>query len=178
MPFQERDRVYVDESKARGYYLAAAAIQPSERAGTDRAIRGLLKPGQRRIHFKSESDPRRRELLAEFSRIALRATVYQAKGVSDREGRKLCLTALVADMVTGGATELFVEQDDSLLLPDRRLIRDELARDAALDQLVYRHLRPADYPLLWVSDAVAWCHQAGGDWLRRVQPLVTEVKRL
>jgi len=138
----------------------------------------LLKPGQRRIHFKSESDPRRRGLLSELGRLDLRTTVYQAKVGSDREGRRLCLTALVEDLLTDHANELFIERDDSIIASDRRLIRDHLARRSALDQLTYRHVAPGDYPLLWVSDAVAWCQQAGGDWLRRAEPLVTSVIRL
>ncbi|MBK9697661.1 MAG: hypothetical protein IPO80_09870 [Propionibacteriaceae bacterium] len=138
----------------------------------------MLKPGQRRIHFKSESDPRRRGLLSELGRLDLRTTVYQAKVGSDREGRRLCLTALVEDRLTDHANELFIERDDSIIASDRRLIRDHLARRSALDQLTYRHVAPGDYPLLWVSDAVAWCQQAGGDWLRRAEPLVTSVIRL
>jgi hypothetical protein len=31
---------------------------------------------------------------------------------------------------------------------------------------------------LWVSDAVAWCHGAGGDWLRRIAPLVVSTTAL
>lgn len=178
MPFQPGDRVFVDESKSRGYYITAAAAQPLDLADTNRAIRSLLKPGQRRIHFKSESNPRRRGLLAELGRLDLRTIVYQTKIGSDREGRRVCLTALIDDLVTDRASELFIEQDASLLAADRRLIRDQLARRSALGQLTYRHVAPADYPMLWVSDAVAWCQQAGGDWLRRAEPLVTVVVRL
>lgn len=178
MSFQPRDWVFVDESKARGYYLAAAATQPFARADIERAIRGLLKPGQRRIHFKSESHSRRRELLAEFGRIGLRTTIYQVKGANDRAGRALCLTGLVDDLLSAGASNLLIEQDDSLVASDRRLIRNQLTHGARVDQLAYCHVRPTEYPLLWVSDAVAWCHQAGGDWLRRAEPLVDELKRL
>ena len=38
--------------------------------------------------------------------------------------------------------------------------------------LHYRHAVPHEYPLLWVSDAVAWCYSSGGDWMRRAEPLV------
>jgi hypothetical protein len=87
VPFLPGDRVFVDESKARGYYIAAAAVQPSGARDAEKGIRALRKPGQWRIHFKNESDPRRRELLAGFSRLELRVTVYVAKGVGDESPR-------------------------------------------------------------------------------------------
>ena len=40
------------------------------------------------------------------------------------------------------------------------------------------HLSPYEEPLLWVSDAVAWAVGAGGDWRRRVEPMIDEVVRL
>jgi len=62
--FQPADRVYVDESKARGYYIVATATAIGDVQASERALRDLLKPGQRRIHFKSESDSRRRQILS------------------------------------------------------------------------------------------------------------------
>ena len=56
MTFRSADRVYVDESKARGYYVVATATVVGDVQASNRALRELLKPGQRRIHFKSESD--------------------------------------------------------------------------------------------------------------------------
>ena len=61
--------------------------------------------------------------------------------------------------------------------------RDVLVLDAALRKhgsqtLEYRHLSPYEEPLLWVSDAVAWAMGAGGDWRRRVEPMIDEVVRL
>ena len=43
----------------------------------------------------------------------------------------------------------------------------------------YRHVTPHEHPLLWVSDAVAWCYSNGGDWIRRVEAIVeSRVTRL
>jgi len=36
----------------------------------------------------------------------------------------------------------------------------------------YRHVAPHEHPLLWVSDAVAWCYSNAGDWIRRVDAIV------
>jgi hypothetical protein len=42
-------------------------------------------------------------------------------------------------------------------------------------RLSYEHMRPHEEPLLWIPDAVARSYCAGGDWRRRVRPLVEEV---
>lgn len=64
MTFRAGDRVYVDESKARGYYVAATAVAVGDVRDCERELRALLLPGQRRLHFKSESDSRRRQILS------------------------------------------------------------------------------------------------------------------
>lgn len=43
----------------------------------------------------------------------------------------------------------------------------------------YLHVAPHVHPLLWVSDAVAWCCSNGGGWTRRVDAIVdSRVTRL
>ena len=44
------------------------------------------------------------------------------------------------------------------------------------DHATYEHLRPHEEPLLWVADAVVWAHGAGGDWPRRIAPMVSLVR--
>jgi len=39
--FEQRDHVFVDESKSRGYVLAAATVSPEDAAQTDKDLRGL-----------------------------------------------------------------------------------------------------------------------------------------
>lgn len=73
----------------------------------------------------------------------------------------------------GGGT-LILEQDDSLLAWDRRQLY-RLARPLVGD-VQYRHSRAADELLLCVPDAIAWCWAKGGDWRRRIVPLVEAVE--
>lgn len=178
MIFHALDRLYVDESKARGYYIVATASAVGSVQASEKALRALLKPGQRRIHFKSERDSRRREILSRMSELDVRVAVWVTKGMSDREARPLCLTSLTEEAARAGASELYIERDESIMQIDRRLIAGVL-RQEQTSQLGYRHVTPHEYPLLWVSDAVAWCYSNGGDWLRRAEPLVeTRVTRL
>ena len=132
MAFKRADKVYVDESKARGFYFVATSSDTGNLKYSEKALRSVLKPGQRRVHFKKESDSRRREILS-----------------------------------------LVIERDESLVQSDKRVIAGILMSENS--KLNYQHVGPHEHPLLWVSDAVAWCFFSGGDWLRRSSPIVDEV---
>lgn len=169
--FRPADRVYVDESKARGYYVVATASAIGDVQVAERSLRDLLKPGQRRIHFKSESDSRRRQILSRMCALDVRVAVWVVKQLPDKEARPLSLGALVEEAARAGVSQLIIERDESLERADRRLIADVLRRQDG-SELLYRHVAPHEHPLLWVSDAVAWCYSNGGDWIRRVESIV------
>ena len=40
---------------------------------------------------------------------------------------------------------------------------------------MYEHLDSTSEPLLWIADLVAWCHGAGSEWRKRVDPITTAV---
>ncbi|MFW6186951.1 MAG: hypothetical protein ACOC84_02985 [Actinomycetota bacterium] len=174
--YSPQSHLFVDECKAKGYYIAATAAASSEAPKIDRALKQLLLPGQGRIHFTKEQDPRRRKLLAQFAALDIEVTVYVTKGLRDNEARRQCLTELAADAVESQAQFLRLEKDDTLVRQDTKTLTDAFAGHR--DRPRFEHVSPNRYALLWVSDAVAWCYQAGGDWWRRAQPLVTEVKKL
>lgn len=169
MTFSAGDRVFVDESKARGYIIVATASSPSLIHDYEKALRGLLKPGQRRIHFKSESDSRRREILSRMCKLDLRASVWIAKGLPNKEARDACLASLVSECCRAQVSALIIERDESLMSADRRVI--SMALRGGMHSLQYSHSAPHGQPLLWVSDSVAWCYAKGGDWIRRAKPL-------
>lgn len=170
--------VFVDESKARGFILAASHLTVNSDTQTVRAIQALVRRGQRRIHFKSESDASRRRILSALSALPLATRVYQIAGTPDRSARARCLEALVDDLAASRAARLVIERDASIERNDRRTIRTQLERSGNRDLLTYSHCAPHEEPLLWVSDAVAWCRQANGDWQRRAAPLVSGITRL
>ncbi|ALS57699.1 hypothetical protein [Rathayibacter toxicus] len=55
--------VFIDETKARGYVVAASAVASAHVKRTEQAVRALVRQGQRRFHFNHESDSSRRGLL-------------------------------------------------------------------------------------------------------------------
>lgn len=138
----------------------------------------LRLPGQRRVHFKSESDSRRRQILSRMCALDVRVGVWVVRQLPDREARPLSLGSLVDAAARAAVSQLAIERDASLESADRRLISEVLRRHGAT-QLDYRHAAPHEHPLLWVSDAVAWCYSNGGDWIRCAEPIVeSRVTRL
>jgi hypothetical protein len=171
-PIPSGAHVFVDESKSKAYYVAASVIAPPDVASARRAISALCRAGQRRVHFKSESDVSRDAFLNGAIRAGLTTRLYVARNMPDKTARPLCLERLIEDLTVAGARKLVLESDQSLEQADRRVIAQHLKSLGAGDGLQYMHCRPHEEPLLWVSDAVAWCHQKGGDWVRKAAPLV------
>ena len=167
--------VFVDESKSKAYYVAALVIAPADVSVARRAIAALRRPGQRRVHFKSESNDSRNAFLNGAIQAGLSTRLYIVRNSPDKVARPLCLVRLLDDLVAVGGTKLVLETDESLQLADRRLIAQHLKSLPGGEKLQYMHCRAHEEPLLWVSDAVAWCHQKGGEWIRKAAPLVNGI---
>ncbi|MFI7579349.1 hypothetical protein ACH9DO_04570 [Kocuria sp. M1N1S27] len=171
--YAPHSHVFVDESKVGGYYVAASVVAAGDVNATRKAVRALLLPKQKRIHFTDERDDRRKKLLKDFARLNVAVSVYVAKGLKDKEARPLCLTALAEDVAVCQVEHLYLEKDDSSFDNDKRV----LARTFAGYEHRPRYAFPKAHeePLLWVSDAVAWCYQKRGPWVGMAGPLVSEV---
>lgn len=168
--------IFVDETKRRDYLLVAAVTLPAEQRALRAMIRGLTLPGQRRLHMKSESDPRKRMIASAIVDAGVRATVYNAGSSykNERDRRAACLQALVQDAARRRDELLIIEEDQTLRRWDQqRLI--ELTRAADCQSLRYEHRTAAQEQLLALPDAIAWCVAKGGDWLRRIDPCVETV---
>jgi hypothetical protein len=171
--------VFADESKARGYLLAAAVVKPENLGQARRQVGALRLPRQRRIHFAKEQDSRRRSIISAFSVVPAKVTLYDAsKHTSEQSARRACLEQLVDDLTKIGARLLVLEQDDSLIESDRRLLYSRVRAAGCEETLRYEHKRAGEECLLAIPDAIAWCWARGGDWRRRAEPLVVEVVTL
>lgn len=56
--------MFVDESKNQDYLLVAAETIPGELALARKTVRGLHKPGQRRLHMVKESPARQHTIMS------------------------------------------------------------------------------------------------------------------
>lgn len=170
--------VFVDETKERCYLVAAAALRPATVTAARQAIKALIMPRQRRIHFAKESNPRREKILNVISELGITAVVYDASHYrNEKDARPACLRRLVADLAVMRAERLILEIDDSVAKVDKRLLHEEVRR-AGLTDLRYALLRANEECLLSVPDAIAWCWARGGIWRDKVKDLVTDVCRV
>ncbi len=137
-------------------------------------LRGRVLPGQRRLHMKDESDSRKRSIATAIAVNGITATIYDAgrRHDTERERRAACLTALVVDAAGRDHVMLVLEQDDTLVVSDRKLLY-RATREAACPDLRYEHRRAVVgvEQLLALPDAIAWCWAKGGDWRRRIHHL-------
>ncbi|GAB3576079.1 hypothetical protein GCM10027445_39550 [Amycolatopsis endophytica] len=162
---------FADETKASGYLLTVAALLPADLAAARQVMRGLVMPGQRRIHFFKESDRRRKQILDVIAEVRPRIALYDSSGHHRRQQRAVCLTALLADLAARQARTLVLERDDAVLAEDRKVLY-RLVRDLRCSEtLQYRHHRAHEEPLLAIPDALAWCWQRGGHWRTRVKEM-------
>jgi len=96
--------------------LVAGVVLPEDLDAIRRVLRGLVLPGQRRLHMKDESAPRKRYIATAISVSEVQATIYDAgrRYRNERERRAACLRAIVEDAAQRG---------DAMLVLTRRLAR-------------------------------------------------------
>lgn len=168
---------FVDESRRNDTYLLAVAVAPpGELARLRKLLMRLRMPNQRELHFKKETPARRRLILSTLVQAVVHVDVYLAccrKG--EERARQTCVARLTNDMVKLGVTRLVFDSREVRDDHDLLTIRTALGQSAWGTGLFYEHMHSQNDPMLWIADVVAWCYGAGGDWLRRVQPLVGEI---
>lgn len=167
--------IYVDESKVKGYTMVTTNIDSRFKNATEKTLRAQLLPGQRRIHFTKESPARRRHFLSKLEKLDFQANVFHCATKNHAHGRHACLVALIDHAAKVGCTRISFEREASVEAADRRTLFSELKKHGLASSLAYSFEEPHREPLLWVSDAIAWCYTKGGDWRRRVTPLISGI---
>jgi len=172
--------IFVDETKQRGYLLVASVVPSGELDAVRKILRGLVLPGQRRLHMNDENNQRRHAIADAINASGIHSTIYDAgrRYRSERDRRAACLLALVTDIARLGDTMMILEQDDTLIASDRKLLYGASRVAGCVDTLRYEHRRAASEQLLAVPDAIAWCWAKGGDWRRRIELAVTAVRHV
>jgi hypothetical protein len=169
---------FVDESERNGSYLLSAAIvEPRRLMPTRKFLAGLLLPGQRELHFAKEKPGRRRTIVDQIAQLPLSVSIYTSPSCprTAESARQRCLSRLLHDLCERRALRMVLDSRDERDTYDRQTILKTLAGHPWRDELTYEHLTSHCDPLMWIADVVGWCHGAGGDWKRRVLPLVSTV---
>jgi len=171
------DRLYVDETKAKGYVLVAGIVLPADSTAIRKEMRKLVAPGQSRVHMKHEKVPRQHLIVAKLVALDLRVVIYEADRRvhgTDIACRKACLEQLVAEHATTCESVVF-DSDPSQDGRDRQILVEQTRRHGCRDTMSYEHSKATVEPLLAIPDVVAWSWARDGDWRRRIRPIVERV---
>jgi hypothetical protein len=171
---------FTDESERGSLMLLGLLIVPTGAIhNARRELRGLLLPGQRRVHTSDESARRRRQLLDLVARLdgsAVALTLRRPADLRRTEARSRLLAEAAAQAVARGVvTWILDDQHPAQAARDRQDL-DHALRDLPTAP-VYDHRPSASEPLLWAVDAVVWAVGAGNAWRRRIDHFVT-VRRI
>lgn len=169
--------VFVDESARGGRYLMAAAIvEPAHVRQLRKAMCQFLLPGQRELHFYREKPVRRRQLADAIARLPVEVQIY-SRGWDGRDerARQQCFARLIEHMLDRQAHRMVIDTRSHQDVHDQRTLQRILGPHPSASLLVYEHVDSASESLLWIADVVAWCHGAGREWRKRVEPITTAV---
>lgn len=171
------DLIYCDESKEKGFLLAAVQI-PCEAVTQVRGmVTALHLPRQVRLHFTSESPQRRKRIISAFASLGdVSSVIYDASGHRDgKAGRDAAITEMAARAARTPARRITLERDDSAVEQDMTIIRTQLTAAGVEDVVGVDHLQAREEPLLAIPDAIAWCWTKGGEWRKLADPLIADV---
>jgi hypothetical protein len=163
---------FLDES-ARGpiYLMCAASVEVGQLDSARRSVRTLCAPGQRRIHFATEGDQRRRQLLSHFSALDARCFVYVAHHHDQVEARSAIVKHAALHLLGLGVGRIVLEARQGQDHRDRADLFGVVGGDRGGSTITYTHHTASAEPLLWIADAVAWAWGRGGVWRKQVVDL-------
>ncbi|MDQ6527119.1 hypothetical protein RB608_26130 [Nocardioides sp. LHD-245] len=127
-------------------------------------MRSLVPSGRVRVHFKKLTDSQRGRVVRELLKLPLSCTVVRVRGLPDPSARGVALRTVFAQAEAQRAEVVVIETDEPSREADLAIARGAFGS--------VRHLRHFEEPILWVSDAIAWCLQRGGRWPTSVAPLI------
>ena len=148
---------FVDECKTPNFALVLVLVAESSVVDVRSTSLSLRMKGQRRIHFKNESDSRRKKILRSYAKLDVDLYIFESRKKSHFDARRSCLEALVAASQNLGVVHLVFETDESIVKLDAEVLRNSNIR--------FRHSPAHQEPCLWLPDAYAWANQRGSHWL-------------
>ncbi|MCK5891706.1 hypothetical protein [Aeromicrobium sp.] len=155
---------FVDESGSNrtedpGTYILSAAILDHERLEDVRdAMRGLILPGQKKLHWRDEGDKRQLKIATAVARLEVEhVVVVRSQAADDRpeRRRRACMELLAYELDQLGVGTVTLESrgkaDDNR---DREVLNAYRRRGSVSTRLRMHHEPGPAEPLLWVPDAV------------------------
>jgi len=154
--------VYVDESirqAAGGFVYVLSAVRRTEGGAPLADLQRVLLPGQRYIHWRTESDERRRELTAVINTMAFDVTLAVVRNVENRqqeEARAKGVRALALEFDGAGLNAWEIERRRGALDDRDRSTLNAVLRAGEIGFAPELHfVRKSSSPAIWVADAAA-----------------------
>lgn len=162
---------FADESSRNDVYIiCAATVLVADLHVARVALKAMCPKGQRRIHFSTESDSRRRKILDKMSKLETSTTIYVARSRNQTKARAAILQKMLPQLLDMGAQRLVLDSREGQDHVDRQTIYSALGQDSQAN-FTYDHHPSATEPLLWIPDAVAWAWGRDNKWKERVTTL-------
>lgn len=186
--------IWIDESartSVAGIVYVVAGVRMLAGGSNMRRLHELLLPGQRYLHWRDESKPRRREIVGVINELHLDIYVSHAQGVALRgqeAARRACLGSVVREAALDDgllATVSIEGRGPTLDLADRYTVRNESrgVLPGAPPEVAF--VSKTASPLLWIADAVSsmasahFADSGGSDfWWRSMQPDRLTIRRV
>jgi hypothetical protein len=155
---------YLDESARYHpdgslYVVTAALVADAAKDAVRTRMRGLLLPGQRRLHWREESPARQTliiDAVAQLDPTTLACAVRPVAPHHQERARARCLTRLLWELIEHRVTHLvFESRDESLNNRDAVTIANARRAGQAPEDMAFDFGDPNEEPLLWLPDAIA-----------------------
>jgi hypothetical protein len=162
-------QAFVDES-ARGsnYHVCVAVVADGDVDGLRRLVRSFCLPGQRRWHFITERDSRRRQILdAVVGSGQLSALAFYGKG-RDTDVRAESFRRMVNPLLDRGVQRLIIESRQGRDQHDRQVLIEELRRLADHNRFATCTCRRTATRFCGSPTPWPGVHSAGGAWRARI----------
>lgn len=167
-------QLFVDETKRSGFVMVAAAISSHKVALCRKDLRALLRPRQRRIHFKSEGSSTRNSVIDVLHRHGVVGYPVAPKEPSEILARAAALREVISIGMRVGANRIVIERDESFDLRDRDVLT-KVSREFG-SQIRWELAESSSDSMLWAADALAWCYlNPNSYWRTRIESLIVEL---
>lgn len=176
-PITGKRHGFVDESARPGkaYLVCAVVIPPEDLSATRTKMRAVRAPRSSRVHMEKDGSYRN-QILSTVATLDVEVRLFIAptKGRSLREARNNALLRMLPDLYEVGVANLYLESCDQDK-QDAAVLKEARAAVCRPDDLYFGHRKPAEEPLLWIPDVVAWSYGRDAATRRRVEHLITDV---
>jgi hypothetical protein len=119
-------------------------------------------------------------LADKIAKLPVAVRIYQTAYTprTDESARQACLELALAQLLDLGTHRLVIDSRDEQNRHDVMTIQRMLGDHPSRWNFNYEHIDSKMEALCWIADAAAWCFGAGGDWRKRIMPIIDDVIEL